>query len=499
MKCHNYLYTRKNTRRSNPNIPNYNDLLSNVTQTSYYMSELATIYEFPQGDGSGQTIAVVELSGGYQRSDIDQILTLQNLPTNGYSITDVSVDGGTNNPGSDEGADQENALDVQNVVSIAPKCSIRVYFAPNSDASFLNAVARAGIIDKVKIIVIAWGKPESQWDTGMLNQFNAMLEECSNLGCTIFVASGDRGSSDGTSGTVVDFPASSPYVCGVGGTSLQSENGVRISEYVWNTQSDTSATGGGLSDHFTTPAFQSSNSSFNFQGKRGVPDYSGPADPHLCGSNVYIATQGGLLVIGGTSAVAPFWGGLAARFNQLISPRKLGFLNPILYPFPDTLFYDIIVGNNGEYQAQQYWDACTGNGSPIGTRILAMLQDPNAPKAEFSASSNEGNSPLKVSFVDGSSGMPLSWLWDFGTGGSTSTEQNPMFTFELTNGLDTQIFNVSLTVKNGSGASAIVHTITVNQSDPFPIWAIVLIVVVIFLCFVLGLYFGLHHKRQTKR
>jgi kumamolisin len=497
MKCYNYLCTREHAKKRNVNLPNYDEAIENADQTSYFMTDFVPIYSIPAGDGGGQTVAIIELGGGYLKSDIEQILLLQGLPTTDFTITDISIDGATNNPGADQSSDQENALDVQNVISFAPKVTVRVYFAPNVDQSFFNAVQQAAIADKVKIVVIAWGKPESEWDPAMITNFNNMLEAASNLGCTIFVASGDKGSGDGTSGTQVDYPASSPFVSGVGGTSLQASNGARISEVVWNNNPNSSATGGGLSDISPTPAFQSANSNFAFQGKRGVPDFSGPGDPNLCGSKVYIAAQGGLLIIGGTSAVAPFWGGIAARFNQLISPKTIGFINPALYPFPDSCFYDITVGNNGAFQAEKFWDPCTGNGSPMGTQILSVFENPGSPIAKFSASPLTGKSPLKVAFVDASSGIPTSWSWDFGIAGASSTEQNPSFTFSLTSGKSTETFNVTLTVTNSNGKSSVIHIVTIdNKSDSFPIWAIVLIVVVFVLIFILGIYFGLHHKRK---
>jgi kumamolisin len=459
------------------------------------MTEFASVYEFPQADGAGQQIGVIELGGGYRNSDIVEILALQNLPTDQFSTTDVSIDGASNNPGSDASADRENALDIQIIISACPKVNVRVYFAPNSDQSFYNAVERACIVDKMKIFVICWGKAESQWNPDMIQRFNDLFQAAANLGCTVFCASGDKGSSDGDApGNHVDFPASSQYVTGVGGTSLQTSNGVRTSEVVWNNNSSTSATGGGLSNVFDSVAYQTDNSSFAFNGKRGVPDDSGPSDPFVCGTNIFIADQGGLIVVGGTSASCPINGALACRVNQLIAPRSIGFFNPAVYPFPDTLFYDITVGENGAWQAAKFWDPCTGNGSPVGTRILALYQNPNAPIAKFSFSPASGSSPLKVDFVDATANVPTSWLWDFGTTpSSTSIEQNPTFTF--TTNTSSIIFTVTLTVKNDSGTSSVVHTVTVEKGDPFPLWAIILIVVIAVLILILGIYFGWKAKR----
>jgi subtilase family serine protease len=500
MLCHNYLYTQETASKNNPNVENYQDIVSNAQQTSYFMTELASIYSFPVATGEGQTVAIVELGGGYVKSNIDANLLAQGLPIDGYSVTDINIDS-QNNPGSNVGEDQENELDIQVVVSGAPKVNVRMYFVKNEDMSYYNACYRALITDKVKILTLSWGKPESQWDANIIQLFETLFKNAVNLGATIFAASGDRGSGDGLSGNNVDYPASSIYVCGVGGTSLTSANSMRTTEYVWNNNSDTSASGGGLSDVFVTPGFQSDNSSFDFQGKAGVPDVSAPADPHLSGYNVFIQAQGGMLVIGGTSGGAPFWAALSARLNELISPSTTGFLNPKMYPFPDTLFYDITVGNNGNFQAAKFWDPCTGNGSPIGTQFLALFQNPKAPIAKFSFSPTSGKSPLTVNFTDGSSNIPTSYKWDFGTTApsATSNLQNPSFTFQNT---ETKTYTIILVVENTNGKSSVQHQVTVIGSGTtdlaLPIWAIVLIVVGLLLLIILSAYFGVKHSRSKK-
>jgi len=200
------------------------------------------------------------------------------------------------------------------------------------------------------------------------------------MGVTVCIASGDNGSTDGVSdgSNHVDFPASSPNVLACGGTTLQAAGGKITSETAWNELANNEgATGGGVSDVFPLPSWQSGAnvpSPANPNGGRGVPDVSGDADP-TTGYVTLVDGQSG--VIGGTSAVAPLWAGLIALINQSIG-KPVGFINPLLYPNASSGgdFNDITSGNNGAYSAGPGWDACTGLGSPIGVGVAAVLGAP---------------------------------------------------------------------------------------------------------------------------
>ena len=221
MKLHNYLVRPKFLNR---------DITAHTQQTSYYVTEFMSLCSFPGGDGTGQKIGIIELGGGYVLSDIQNILTQQSISIAKLSITAVPVDGATNNPGPDQDGSQEVTLDTSVIASCCPAATIRVYFAPNVDQSFINAVAQAGLNDKdgCKIISISWGGRESEWDPSLLDQFNNLLQTLANQGVTVFCASGDSGSGDGGSGLNVDFPASSPFAVGCGGTSLTAQNDQRV-------------------------------------------------------------------------------------------------------------------------------------------------------------------------------------------------------------------------------------------------------------------------------
>jgi kumamolisin len=171
----------------------------------------------------------------------------------------------------------------------------------------------------------------------------------------------------------VDFPASAPHALGCGGTTLELSGTAIRSETVWDTASD-GATGGGVSDVFALPTYQSSakvpvNVDTGKAG-RGVPDVAGDANPQ---TGYSIRVDGADETVGGTSAVAPLWAGLVALLNQSLG-APLGYAQPRLYALlGSTAFHDITSGDNGSYAAAPGWDACTGLGSPVGSTIARQL------------------------------------------------------------------------------------------------------------------------------
>jgi kumamolisin len=342
--------------------------------------DLAALYNFPQGvDGTGQTIGIVELGGGYTAADLQNFF--QGISVTMPSVTAVSVDGGSNSPGGD--ADAEVELDIEVSGAIAPGANIAVYFAPNTDQGFIDAVTDAvhDTTRKPSVVSISWGGPEDSWTEQARTALDAALEDAAALGVTVTVAAGDNGSTDGAGdGKLhVDFPASSSYALACGGTTLEASGGQISSETVWNeTSSNEGATGGGVSNFFALPSYQQgagvpANPETSFVG-RGVPDVSGNADP-VTGYQVVVDGQS--IVVGGTSAVAPLWAGLIALLNQKLG-TPVGMFQPKLYSLGETVFDDITTGNNddsglGFYSAQAGWDACTGLGSPNGTALLDAL------------------------------------------------------------------------------------------------------------------------------
>ena len=351
---------------------------------SYTPLQVASLYNYPAGDGSGECIALIELGGGYKPADLKNYWSQLKL-TETPSVSAVSVDHGKNHPtGDPNGPDGEVMLDIEVAGSIAPGAKIVAYFAENTDAGFLNAITTAvhDSTNNPSVVSISWGGPESSWTQQAMTSMDEAFQSAAAMGVTICVAAGDDGSTDGVTDKQnhVDFPASSPNVLACGGTQLVASGTTITSETVWNQLANNEgATGGGISDVFPLPSWQTGagvppSANTNQNVGRGVPDVSGDADP-TTGYSTFV--DGNPDVIGGTSAVAPLWAGLIAIINQSIG-KPVGFINPLLYAQASNSggFRDIITGNNGSYSAGQGWDACSGLGSPIGTGVAAILGTP---------------------------------------------------------------------------------------------------------------------------
>jgi kumamolisin len=376
-------------------------------QGTFFPPEVAQLYEYPQSfDGTGENVAVFAFNGGgspdprggYSKS------ALQNYYENVLGgttpkITDVVVQGPGNDPGPDTPASSQRGdstgevmLDMCVVGSVAPGANIFMYFTEFTSQGWVDALQEA-ITDSnnISVLSISYGNPEDDpdgaWTAMGVQMVNQAFQAAAAKGITICCASGDDGSSDQVaSGAHVDFPASGPFALGVGGTTLVASSGTPPairSETVWNeTMQKEGATGGGVSSVFTKPAYQNSanvppSSNPPHQVGRGVPDVAAVADP-VTGVVVMRIDGKHLEPIGGTSAAAPLWASLIARLNQGLK-APCGFLNSILYS--NALrggFRDITVGNNGAYDAEPGWDACTGLGSPIGQQLLAALSGSNA-------------------------------------------------------------------------------------------------------------------------
>jgi kumamolisin len=170
-------------------------------------------------------------------------------------------------------------------------------------------------------------------------------------------------------------------VLGCGGTKLTGSGDKISSEVVWNEDAGgEGATGGGVSNVFALPSYQANAKvppPSGSKGGRGVPDVSGDADPE---TGYQVRVDGENIVVGGTSAVAPLWAGLIALSNQQAG-KSAGFLQPQIYAAKAaSAFHDIVSGNNGAFSAGPGWDACTGLGSPIGSKLIALLGGSKAPK-----------------------------------------------------------------------------------------------------------------------
>jgi len=347
-----------------------------AAQQAYLPTQVAELYNFPDGAGQGQCVGIIELGGGYSASDMRAYFSALGVAP--PSVTVVSVDGAEHPPTGDPGGpDGEVMLDVEIAGAIVPQASLVVYFSSNSDAGFIDALNRAvhDEQNKPSVISISWGGPEPSWTAQSLRAFNDALKAAAMMGVTVCAAAGDNGAGDGVADGAnhVDFPASSPYVLACGGTSLRASGQAAASETVWNDGAQGGAGGGGVSTVFALPAWQrkltvSSPDGTTALVRRGVPDVAGDADP-ATGYRVLI--DGAQEVVGGTSAVAPLWAALIARINASTG-RDAGYVNARLYGGP-AAFNDVTQGDNGYFRASAGWDACSGLGSPDGRKVADVL------------------------------------------------------------------------------------------------------------------------------
>lgn len=348
--------------------------------------ELGSLYNFPAGDGTGQCIGILEFGGGYDDTDLSSYFTALGLAK--PSITAVGVGGASNQPGVDQGADGEVMLDIEVAGALAPKAKLAVYFTDFTEKGWVDVVTTAVHDTKhaPHVLSISWGYAEGNytWTQAAIAAVNEAFQEAALLGMSVCVASGDDGSADDVEDghAHVDFPASSPYVLGIGGTSLRGAGGQISGETVWNNHQQRNAGGGGISDVFPLPDWQTGTRippSVNPGGRvgRGVPDLAANADPN---TGYFVRSSGQDGVAGGTSAAAPLWSALLARINQGLG-AKVGYFNPLLYSKigPARVCRDVVTGNNdpnghiGGYPAGSGWDACTGWGSPNGAALLTAL------------------------------------------------------------------------------------------------------------------------------
>jgi kumamolisin len=337
--------------------------------------ELAALYEFPSGDGTGQSIAILELGGGYRDEDLAAYFSEIGVPT--PTVDAVSVDGARNDPSTPDSADGEVMLDIEVAGAVAPGAHQSIYFAPNTARGFIDAVMTA-IHDSShppSVISISWGAAESFWTVQAREALDEEFQAAGVLGITVCVASGDDGSTDqgGDGRAHVDYPAACPWVLGCGGTRIEVDDGTITSEVAWNDGAG-SATGGGVSELYPLPEWQTAanvppSANDDQTLGRGVPDVAGNASP---ATGYWVRVDGVEASVGGTSAVAPLWAGLVALLNEHLDD-EIGFLNPRLYMEPEA-FRDITRGDKGDYDAAPGWDACTGLGRPIGTNILSLLR-----------------------------------------------------------------------------------------------------------------------------
>lgn len=322
---------------------------------SYTAAQIAARYGYPAVGATISTVAILELGGGYRDVDIAAYCAHLGCPV--PAIDNLNL-GASNMPGGD--ADGEVALDMQCVIgATAGKVKLLMVWCPNTDAGFANGIKAVAADGRACAGTISWGAPEDQWPAASRAAVDGALNASNLAGVPWFAASGDAGSSDGETGNHADFPASSPYALGCGGTSI----GV-AGETAW------SYGGGGLSAVYPRTAQQAALLGGS---RRGVPDVAGNADPQS-GYLTYLNNQ--WQAIGGTSAVSPMW---AAAIAIIVSRtgKRITDLASRLYQLNNLT--DVIAGSNGAYKAAAGYDLCTGLGLPNKAFFDAMTQ--SAPPA----------------------------------------------------------------------------------------------------------------------
>jgi subtilase family serine protease len=386
---------------------------ASMTMGGYTADEIAGAYGigsyYPSDEGAGQTVALVEFAA----YDPQDIATYEGCYGTSTALTNVDVDGG---PGAFSGNDDEPALDIDQIIGLAPKVNVRVYQAPpdDSQAAVLNAIASENV---AKVVSSSWGVCESLTGLPTIDAENTLLEEMAAQGQSFFDASGDSGStmcyqttrglgtSQDNTVNVID-PGSQPFATGVGGTFLGNRDGTTptdgsyAGEGVWNdggadAHGDPAAgTGGGVSAAWTMPTYQSaapaglgvvqadSGQACGAGLCRQVPDISADGDPRS-GYIVFLTdpTQGrGWAVAGGTSAATPLWAAFTALANASPACRgfTLGFENPALYAIAGTAyaanFHDVTAaspfagasGDANNPQTNDTWSGSPDNGANAG-------------------------------------------------------------------------------------------------------------------------------------
>ncbi len=448
------------------------------------------------GDGTGQTIAIVD---AYDQPTIftdlaafDQQFGLPAPP----SFTKINQNGNASPlPNHDVvgGWGVEITLDVEWAHVMAPKANILLVEASSASSSNLfTAVDAARNHAGVSVVSMSWGGAETSGDSTYDSHF---MTPSGHNGVTFVASSGDDGAyGSGTSTKIVEYPAVSANVLGVGGTTMDSNaDGSYGTESGWGngTNSRTQGgSGGGISNNFSQPSYQSAVVPTSITTtKRTVPDVALDADP-ATGVPIYDVYDEGSSTpwaqYGGTSLATPMWAGILAIADQGRALNGLPTLDgpsgtlPKIYALPASDFHDVTTGNNG-YAAGPGYDLVTGRGTPIvnlvvrdlsGPDIGALTVGPNAVPAGTPATltaSNvyeAGGTVSSVTFYresNGTSGLQIGSDTLLGTG----TQNGSTWTFTVsTSGLaaGTYTFYAVATDSTGASSPVAVATLTVGTT-----------------------------------
>lgn len=347
------------------------------------------------GDGRGITIGIVDAY-----DDPNALTDLQNFDAyyglaNPPSFTKLNQNGAASplpttdpaGPGSQSGTwELEESLDIEWAHVIAPMANI-ILFEANDPTMLFTAVQGADNTPQVSVVSMSFGGDEFSGETGYDSQY--FVTPTGHQPITFVASAGDSGAYErGQSPATIapQYPAASPNVVAVGGTSLiVGPNNTYGSESGWGNgmlSNVEGGGGGGISQYEAKPAYQSgvTQSSTN----RTYPDVAMEADPNT-GVSIYDSFDFGNAApwlpgkVGGTSLAAPMFAGVISIANQgraaVNSPTLDGFTQtlPLLYSAPSSDFHDITLGNNG-YPAGPGYDLVTGLGTPVVNKLVDVFQ-----------------------------------------------------------------------------------------------------------------------------
>ena len=351
-------------------IRNFVRVHQNADQASgqaFFPWQVGAIYDYPldKGFGKGSHIVLVEFGGGVLEEEIFAFIRQRYPQINPLPVQYSNLGGMSAVFNATDDACIECTLDLTVALAIAPAAQVTMIYAPNEQPYFVTALQRALALNPT-VISISWGMAEEFWDPNTIHQLEVVLTEIAGHGIPVLVSAGDQGAFDTTKAPAINYPASSPNAIACGGTSLLANPATgAFTQKVWDDNSLTNATGGGISEVFTKPAFQST---VNIPGlppkyptntRRGIPDISANADPE---TGYILPYAGKQIVVGGTSAVAPLYAGYFALLKSIYPAWNMADLLSTMYTNQQA-FLGVTQGSNGWWTAHPGWNACCGLGT----------------------------------------------------------------------------------------------------------------------------------------